>query len=58
VADDDTNTKLDQADADAVRFMIGQLSDNDVVRVYEQTGGQGPVADTAADQMEKRDLDY
>ncbi|MDG2514770.1 MULTISPECIES: hypothetical protein [Sphingomonadaceae] len=49
---------LDADNANAVRTMVANLSDEDVVRIYEMTGGAGLVADLAATQMEKRNLDY
>ena len=49
---------LDAANADAVRTMVANLSDEDVARIYELTGGAGFVADLAAAQMEQRNLDY
>ena len=49
---------LDEENAAAVRLMVERLSDNEVIEIYNLTGGAGVVADLAADQMERRNLDY
>jgi hypothetical protein len=58
MASDDTTTVLDEANTAAVRFMVEKLADQDVIEVFNLTGGLGPVADLAAVQMESRELDY
>jgi len=55
---DDTTTILDDANTAAVRFMVDKLNDHDVIEVFNMTGGVGPVANLAAEQMESRELDY
>lgn len=49
---------LDEANADAVRVMVDELDDAAVIRIYDMTGGAGFVADLAAEQMQRRNLDY
>jgi hypothetical protein len=49
---------LDEANAAAVRLMVERLADHDVIEVFNLTGGLGPVADLAAEQMKIRELDY
>lgn len=49
---------LDEANAAAVRQMVEWLDDKAVIRIYDLSGGCGPVADLAAAQMEQRNLDY
>ncbi|MFS0774334.1 hypothetical protein [Sphingomonas sp. 1P08PE] len=49
---------LDQADASAVRQMVEWLDDKAVIKVFELTDGEGAIADLAAAQMEKRNLDF
>ncbi|MDR6790130.1 hypothetical protein J2Y58_003510 [Sphingomonas sp. BE138] len=49
---------LDEANAEAVRVMVSELSDKQVIRVYDMSGGMGYVADLAAEQMQRRNLDY
>lgn len=49
---------LDEANADAVRLMVDELDDHQVIRIYEVSGGAGFVADLAAEQMRKRNLDF
>ena len=49
---------LDRMNADAVRMMVAQLSDKQVITVYDAAGGIGPVADLAAGQIRERNLDY
>ena len=58
MASDDTTTVLDEANIAAVRFMVEKLADHDVIEVFNLTGGLGPVANLAAEQMESRELDY
>ncbi|QQV79282.1 hypothetical protein H5J25_18710 (plasmid) [Sphingomonas aliaeris] len=58
MASDDTTTVLDEANAAAVRLMVERLADHDVIEVFNLTGGLGPVADLAAEQMKIRELDY
>jgi hypothetical protein len=58
MASDDTTTVLDEANTAAVRFMVEKLADHDVIEVFNLTGGLGPVANLAAEQMESRELDY
>jgi hypothetical protein len=58
MASDDTTTVLDEANTAAVPFMVEKLADQDVIEVFNLTGGLGPVADLAAVQMESRELDY
>ncbi|WP_242121261.1 hypothetical protein [Sphingomonas lacusdianchii] len=58
MASDDTTTVLTDLDATAVRFMVEHLDDQGVLKVFELSGGEGPVADLAAEQMERRNLDY
>lgn len=40
------------------RERIRTLSDREVIDVYEREEGRGPIADVAADEMERRNLDY
>lgn len=49
---------LDEANAEAVRVMVSELSDKQVIRVYDMSRGMGYVADLAAGQMQRRNLDY
>lgn len=58
MASDDTTTVLTDLDATAVRFMVEHLDDQGVLEVFELSGGEGPLADLAAEQMERRNLDY
>lgn len=58
IVESETTMMLDQANAGALRQMIEWLNDKAVIKVFELTGGEGPIADLAAAQMEKRDLDY
>ena len=55
---DDTTTVLDETNTATVRFMVEKLDDKDVIEVFNLTGGLGPVANLAAEQMESRELDY
>ncbi|MET4666351.1 hypothetical protein [Sphingomonas sp. PvP056] len=57
MANDETKTVLDETSAAAVRLMLGTLADHDVAEVYEATGGQGPIADLAAEAMPARNID-
>jgi hypothetical protein len=54
----ETTMMLDQANAGAVRQMVEWLDDKAVIKVFELAGGEGPIADLAAAQMEKRNLDF
>lgn len=58
MAEGETKMTLDEENAAAVRLMVERLSDNEVIEIYNLTGGAGVVADLAADQMERRNLDY
>ena len=58
MANVDTTMALDQASTDSVRLVIEQASDGVILRVFEMTGGLGPLADLAANEMETRNLDY
>ena len=49
---------LDEANAEAVRVMVSELSDKQVIRVYDMSRGMEYVADLAAGQMQRRNLDY
>jgi hypothetical protein len=37
--------------------MVDKLADHDVAEIYEATGGQGPIADLAAEAMRARNID-
>lgn len=54
----ETTMMLDQANAGAVRQMVDWLDDEAVIKVFELAGGEGEIANLAAAQMEKRNLDY
>jgi hypothetical protein len=45
---------------DLVNFldMLAVLSDEALIRAYEDADGEGPMADAIADEMERRGLDY
>ena len=58
LANVDTTIALDQASADALRLLVEQASDEVIIKVYDASGGTGPLADLAADQMQVRNLDY
>ena len=58
MANVDTTIALDQANSDALRLLVEQASDEVIIKVYDATGGMGPIADLAADQMQVRNLDY
>lgn len=53
-----TSVALDVANWSAVQAMVERLDDRAVIAIYELAEGAGPVADLAAAQMEKRNLDY
>ena len=53
----ETTMMLDQANAGAVRQMVEWLDDEAVIKVLELAGGEGAIADLAAAQIEKRNLD-
>ena len=53
-----TSIALDLANWSAVQAMVERLGDRAVIAIYELAEGAGPVADLAAAQMEKRNLDY
>ena len=53
-----TTVALDVANWSAVQAMVERLDDRAVIAIYELAEGAGPVADLAAAQMEKRNLDY
>lgn len=53
----ETTMMLDQVKAGAVGQMNEWLDDKTVIKVFELAGGEGPVADLAAAQMEKRNFD-
>jgi hypothetical protein len=57
MANDETKTVLDDTSIAAVRFMLSKLADHDVAEAYEATGGQGPIADLAAEAMRARNID-
>jgi hypothetical protein len=57
MANDETKTVLNDTSVAAVRFMLDQLADHDVAEAYEATGGQGPIADLAAEAMCTRNID-
>lgn len=48
---------LDDPSAVAVRLMLDKLADHDITEVYEATGGQGLIADLAAEAMQTRNVD-
>ena len=56
--DSETTMMLDKANASAVRQMVEWLDDKAVIKVFELAGGEGAIADLAAAQMEKRNLDF
>lgn len=43
---------------EAFRAALAGMSDKDVIAAYEAEEGEGPKADAAADEMERRNLDY
>ena len=53
-----TTIVLDQANRDALALRANLLADRDVIRVYDASGGEGPLADLAANEMQRRNLDY
>jgi hypothetical protein len=57
MANDETKTVLDDTSLVAVRLMLDKLADHDVAEAYEATGGQGPIADLAAEAMRARNID-
>jgi hypothetical protein len=57
MASDDTKTVLDEANAAAIRVMLGKLGDHDVTEVYETVGCVGSIGDLAARAMEDRGID-
>jgi hypothetical protein len=57
VVNDETKTVLDDASVEAIRLMLGKLADHDVAEIYEATGGQGPIANLAAEAMRARNID-
>jgi len=58
IVESETTMMLDQANASAVRQMVEWLDDKAVIKVFELAGGEGAIADLAAAQMEKRNLDF
>jgi hypothetical protein len=50
-------TDAEQLSAEQWRERIQSLSDRDVIALYEREEGCGPIADVAADEMERRNLD-
>jgi hypothetical protein len=57
MANDEPKTVLDDTSGAAVRLMLSKLADHDVAEIYEATGGQGPIADLAAEAMQTRNID-
>jgi hypothetical protein len=57
MASDETKTVLDDTSVAAVRLMLDRLAGHDVAEAYEATGGQGPIADLAAEAMRARNID-
>jgi len=57
MANDETKTVLDDTSVVAVRLMLDKLTDHDVAEAYEATGGQGPIADLAAEALRARNID-
>lgn len=49
---------LDEANAVAVRQMVEWLDNKAVIKIFELVCGEGPIADLAAAQMERRNLDF
>lgn len=58
LANVDKTTVLDEASSGALRFLVEQAPDDVILKVYDMTGGMGPLAELAAPQMETRNLDY
>jgi hypothetical protein len=56
MANDKTKTALDDASVATVRFMLDKLPDHDVAEAYEVTGGEGPIADLAAEAICARNI--
>lgn len=48
----------ESADTKAFRAALAGMSDKEVVAAYEAAEGVGPKGDAAADEMERRNLDY
>ena len=51
-------TDTEQRSAQQWHERIQSLSDREVIALYEREEGLGPIADVAADEMERRNLDY
>ncbi|WP_176472977.1 hypothetical protein [Sphingomonas lenta] len=51
-------TEAEQLSAEQWRERIQSLGDREVIALYEREEGRGPIADVAADEMERRNLDY
>ena len=49
---------LDPPNFRAVTLMVERLDDHGVIEIYAAAEGAGPVADLAAEQMRKRELDF
>ena len=47
-------TDTEQLSAEQWRERIQSLSDREVIALYEREEGRGPIADGAADEMERR----
>lgn len=51
-------TDAEQLSPGQWRGRIQSLGDREVIALYEREKGRGPIADVAASEMERRDLDY
>lgn len=51
-------TDTEQLSAQQWHERIKSLSDREVIALYEREEGLGLIADVAADEMERRNLDY
>jgi hypothetical protein len=51
-------TDTEQLSPGQWRERIESLGDREVIALYEREEGRGPIADIAASEMERRNLDY
>jgi hypothetical protein len=51
-------TESEQLSPEQWRERIQSLGDGEVIALYEREEGCGPIADVAASEMERRNLDY
>jgi len=51
-------TDTEQLSAEQWRERIQSLSDRELIALYEREEGLGSIADVAAGEMERRNLDY